>query len=95
MSEGSRVSYCPMCSDVVTCRRKGANIVYTKHVSTESGFPCEANGYEFDASSIRAVAKDGRGKTRGSKSVARRAGNKKPTTRSTPILSSDRAEPSK
>jgi hypothetical protein len=42
-----------------------------------------------------AVAKDGRGKTRGSKSVARRAGNKKPTTRSTPILSSYRAEPSK
>jgi hypothetical protein len=43
----------------------------------------------------QAVAKDGRGKTRGSKSVARRAGNKKRTKRSTPILSSDRAEPSK
>lgn len=66
---------CPMCSKVVTWRRKGGNVVFTKHVSTESGFACEANDYEFDASSIRAVAKDGRGKERPQKPVARRAGN--------------------
>lgn len=67
----ARISHCPCCSDVVSWRRKGDNIVFKNHVATESGFECEANKYEFDESSIRAVAKDGaaqgRSKARGSR----------------------------